>query len=70
MTMERVKAQRRDEELAAAEVLGGEVEFFDCGDYPLNFTHQPTCVPPAGVPFGEAARQADRDRKPPYQGSL
>lgn len=38
MTMERVKAQRREEALAAADILGGEVEFFDCGDYPMNFT--------------------------------
>jgi len=38
MTLARVKALRRDEALAAAAVLGGEVEFFDCGDYPMNFT--------------------------------
>jgi 4-oxalomesaconate hydratase len=38
MTLERVKASRREEALAAAEVLGGEVEFFDCGDYPIHFT--------------------------------
>ncbi|MBI4331476.1 MAG: PIG-L family deacetylase [Chloroflexi bacterium] len=38
MTVERVKELRRDEAMAAARVLGGEVEFFDCGDYPLNFT--------------------------------
>jgi 4-oxalomesaconate hydratase len=38
MTLERVKASRRKEALAAAEVLGGEVEFFDCGDYPIHFT--------------------------------
>lgn len=38
MTIDRVKALRREEALAAAAVLGGEVEFFDCGDYPLNFT--------------------------------
>ena len=38
MTMDRVKALRREEALAAAAVLGGEVEFFDCGDYPMNFT--------------------------------
>jgi 4-oxalomesaconate hydratase len=36
MTMDRVKALRREEALAAAAVLGGEVEFFDCGDYPMN----------------------------------
>jgi 4-oxalomesaconate hydratase len=38
MTLERVKALRRDEALAAAEVLGAEVEFLDCGDYPLQVT--------------------------------
>ena len=38
MTLDRVKALRREEALAAAAVLGGEVEFFDCGDYPMNFT--------------------------------
>ncbi|MFC2021423.1 PIG-L deacetylase family protein [Chloroflexota bacterium] len=38
MTLERVKALRREEALAAVEVLGGEMEFFDCGDYPINFT--------------------------------
>jgi 4-oxalomesaconate hydratase len=38
MTLERVKALRRQEALAAAEVLGGEAVFLDCGDYPLNFT--------------------------------
>jgi 4-oxalomesaconate hydratase len=38
MTLERVKASRREEALAAAEALGGEVEFFDCGDYPIHFT--------------------------------
>jgi 4-oxalomesaconate hydratase len=37
MTLERVKELRRDEALAAAAALGGEVEFFDCGDYPMNF---------------------------------
>ncbi len=38
MTLERVKALRREEALAAAAVLGGEIEFLDCGDYPMNFT--------------------------------
>jgi 4-oxalomesaconate hydratase len=37
MTMDRVKELRREEALAAAAVLGGEAEFFDCGDYPMNF---------------------------------
>ncbi len=38
MTMERVKELRREEAFTAAAVLGGEVEFLDCGDYPMNFT--------------------------------
>jgi 4-oxalomesaconate hydratase len=33
-----VKAQRRDEALRAAELLGAEIEFFDAGDYPLRST--------------------------------
>jgi 4-oxalomesaconate hydratase len=37
-TLERVKALRREEALEAASVLGGQIEFFDCGDYPINFT--------------------------------
>ena len=36
MTLERVKTLRKDEALMAASVLGAEVEFLDCGDYPLN----------------------------------
>ena len=38
MTLERVKALRKEEALAAAGVLGGEMEFFDCGDYPMHVT--------------------------------
>jgi len=38
MTLDRVKECRRTEALAAADVLGGEIEFFDCGDYPMSFT--------------------------------
>lgn len=38
MTLERVKGLRQDEALKVAALLGGEVEFFDCGDYPINFT--------------------------------
>jgi 4-oxalomesaconate hydratase len=38
MTLERVKELRRAEATEAAKVLGGEIEFLDCGDYPLNFT--------------------------------
>jgi len=35
MTVERVKEIRRAESARAAELLGAEVRFFDCGDYPL-----------------------------------
>ncbi|EIC86359.1 4-oxalmesaconate hydratase [Serratia sp. M24T3] len=38
MTEERVKASRREEAMAAAEILGASVEFFDMGDYPLRAT--------------------------------
>ena len=38
MTLEKVKTSRRAEAQAAADLLGAEVEFFDCGDYPMNFT--------------------------------
>ena len=38
MTMDKVKVNRRKEAQAAADMLGGEVDFFDCGDYPMNFT--------------------------------
>ncbi len=38
MTLERVKELRREEALKAASVLGGEIEFLDCGDYPMHFT--------------------------------
>ena len=40
MTLERVKSERRRESLAAAEVLGGEVDFFDCGDYPMRVSDE------------------------------
>jgi 4-oxalomesaconate hydratase len=36
MTTERVKDIRRDESSQAAGILGAEVRFFDCGDYPLR----------------------------------
>ena len=36
MTLEKVKSDRKDEALRAAEVLGAEVIFFDLGDYPLR----------------------------------
>jgi 4-oxalomesaconate hydratase len=38
MTEEKVKAARREEAMAAAEILGASVEFFDMGDYPPTFT--------------------------------
>jgi 4-oxalomesaconate hydratase len=38
MNLDRVKELRREEALTAAGILGGEVDFFDCGDYPLNFS--------------------------------
>jgi 4-oxalomesaconate hydratase len=36
MTLEGVKAARREESSAAAEVLGAGIEFLDLGDYPLR----------------------------------
>lgn len=36
MTEEKVKAVRREEATAAAEILGATIEFFDLGDYPLR----------------------------------
>jgi 4-oxalomesaconate hydratase len=36
MTIEQVKASRREEAMQAAEILGAEIEFFDLGDYPLR----------------------------------
>jgi 4-oxalomesaconate hydratase len=38
MTMQRVKKSRHAEAEKAASILGGEVEFLDGGDYPLNVT--------------------------------
>ena len=35
-TLEKVKAGRKDEAERAAALLGAEIEFFDCGDYPLK----------------------------------
>lgn len=40
MTLERVKAARRNECERAAETLGAEVRFFDAGDYPLVRTDE------------------------------
>src|ERR1700726_3695907 len=36
MTLEKVKAGRKDEAERAAAALGAEIEFFDAGDYPLR----------------------------------
>src|ERR1035438_1816657 len=36
MTLEKVKADRKDEALRAADVLGAEVQFLDLGDYPMR----------------------------------
>lgn len=40
MTLERVKRARHAEAMAAADILGGEVEFLDAGDYPLEMTRK------------------------------
>ena len=40
MTEEKVKAARRQEAEAAAEILGATVEFFDLGDYPLQIDQE------------------------------
>ena len=39
-TLEKVKAGRKDEAERAAALLGAEIEFFDCGDYPLKLNEQ------------------------------
>ena len=39
-TLASVKAGRKDEAARAAELLGAEIEFFDCGDYPLKLNDQ------------------------------
>src|ERR1700685_3520178 len=36
MTLERVKQSRRAESEKADDILGAEIRFFDCGDYPLK----------------------------------
>jgi 4-oxalomesaconate hydratase len=40
MTLEEVKTDRRREAQAAADLLGGEVEFFDLGDYPMRVSDE------------------------------
>src|SRR5467141_1263606 len=36
MTLEAVKSARRAESEKAAAILGAEIRFFDCGDYPIR----------------------------------
>jgi 4-oxalomesaconate hydratase len=36
MTLEKVKANRREEAAHAAEILGSKIRFFDVGDYPMR----------------------------------
>ena len=38
VSLDEVKAQRREEAERAAQILGAEIEFFDAGDYPLRPT--------------------------------
>jgi 4-oxalomesaconate hydratase len=40
MTLESVKATRKEEALKAAEILGACVRFLDCGDYPLQLGNE------------------------------
>src|SRR5271169_3141011 len=40
MTIERVKANRREEAVQAAEILGAKIVFFDVGDYPMRVTDE------------------------------
>ena len=40
MTLECVKASRRAESEKAAAILGAEIRFFDCSDYPLSPTEE------------------------------
>jgi 4-oxalomesaconate hydratase len=40
MTLDRVKQDRREESARAAEFLGAEVRFLDCGDYPLRVSDE------------------------------
>jgi len=56
MTLERVKANRRDEATAAAALLGADIEFFDCGDYPMR----------AGVDVVERLADIHRAVKPAF----
>lgn len=38
MTLDRVKDARQAESERAAQILGAEIRFFDCGDYPLRIS--------------------------------
>jgi 4-oxalomesaconate hydratase len=40
MTLEKVKQDRREEAARAAALLGAEIEFFDCGDYPMRVSDE------------------------------
>lgn len=40
MTLERVKADRKEEASKAAEILGAEISFLDSGDYPMRATDE------------------------------
>jgi 4-oxalomesaconate hydratase len=40
MTIDKVKASRREEAQKAADILGAEIEFFDLGDYPLRVSDE------------------------------
>lgn len=40
MTLDKVKAARREEAVKAAEILGAEIEFFDLGDYPMRISDE------------------------------
>lgn len=40
MTLEKVKADRRDEARLAADILGADIRFMDCGDYPLRVSDE------------------------------
>lgn len=40
MTLDEVKKNRRSEALQAAEILGAELRFLDCGDYPLRVSDE------------------------------
>jgi 4-oxalomesaconate hydratase len=40
MTIEKVKTNRREEAVQAAELLGAKIVFFDVGDYPMRVTDE------------------------------